>query len=84
MEQPIYIRRGHIIVDPDGNTRDHKTINAAKKASRDLQKRGHAVRVEALRKQAKVTKLRAPKDTTKFSRPLTQDELAEIAGNIGK
>ena len=37
--EPQYFRKGHVIRDVKGSDEDCKTINAAKRRSRELQKR---------------------------------------------
>lgn len=92
-EQKPYIRRGKVIVSPEGQPHDYGSINRAKKASVELQRQGHAVRAEKIQAQPRrVFKARKPEkkpapkaqrfsplQVAKFSRNLTQDELDEIA-----
>jgi len=42
----VYKRRENAIIDPDGVKTDHGSINAAKRASRRLQKEGKKLEVE--------------------------------------
>lgn len=48
MQNEVYIRRGSLIISPDGLTNEPcKSINAAKRCSREIQKAGHKLRTEA-------------------------------------
>ena len=40
-----YTRKKHVITDADGKSASHKSINEAKRMSRQLQKDGHTVKV---------------------------------------
>lgn len=53
MREPTMIRKGHQILSTVGVLlRDCKTINAAKRHSRELQKQGEVIRVEQHKRQA--------------------------------
>lgn len=93
MELKPWIRRGQVIFTPEGVATDHKSINKAKKASRELQKGGSTVRVEEDRTVKKVARARqflsksqerrfTAMQAAKFRREITAPELAEIADNL--
>jgi cell division protein FtsX len=95
-----WIRRGKVIIDPDGRPTDHKTINAAKRASRDLQKGGSIVKAEAEKAKTQIrsrSRVRSSQFASRaeerraahhqmgnFAQPLTQAQLDEIARGILK
>lgn len=91
MKEPTHNRAGRFITDLRAGVKvDYKTINAAKKASREMQKSGAimvAEKQEPLRKTSflrmnRFSKKTKPVQRTEFKRPITDAELAEIADTM--
>lgn len=71
MTEQTWIRRGKVMIDPEGIVHDHKSINAAKKVSLALFKKGVKVRAEAVRRASISQGVRVPKGKQKKKGQIT-------------
>lgn len=89
-----YIRQGHLIKDREGNTTDHKTINAAKRWSREHQKRNGGLGMGSVRVAgheppdqlsaiaARVLNKMKPKEAPKIQERWSSGKIREEAGRL--